>query len=238
MTTNAITPHFDTNHNIKHLSIIMDGNARWANNNGLSKAEGHRKGAEVAKELVLQMLTLNIPYLTLYTFSSENWQRPADEISLLMKLLNYYVENEIKTLHKHRIRLKVVGNLDKINNDLKSKIIHAMDLTKDNNDMTVCIAFSYGSRAEIVQACQKIIDSNIKQISEEPFCKFLYDQDMPDVDLYIRPGGFYRMSNFLLWQAAYAELYFIEKLWPDFSINDIKEAIKNYSTRKRNFGGR
>ena len=238
MTTNSISPNFDKNHNIKHLSIIMDGNARWASSKGLSKAEGHRKGAQVAKELVLQLLPLNIPYLTLYTFSSENWQRPADEVSLLMKLLNHYVENEIQTLHKYQIRLKVVGNLDKINNNLKNKIIRAMDLTKYNNEMTVCLAFSYGSRAEIVQACQKIINSNIKRISEESFSKFLCDQDMPDVDLYIRPGGFYRMSNFLLWQAAYAELYFTEKLWPDFSINDIKEAIKNYSTRKRNFGGR
>jgi len=232
------TTNFDVNHNIKHLSIIMDGNARWADNNGLSKGEGHKKGAEVAKTIVLQMLKLNIPYLTLYTFSSENWQRPTDEVSLLMKLLNYYVENEIKTLHKHQIRLKVVGNLDKINNDLKNKIIHAINLTKDNSEMTVCLAFSYGSRAEIVQACQRIINSNIKEISEGVFSKFLYDQDMPDVDLFIRPGGFCRMSNFLLWQAAYAELYFTEKLWPDFSINDIKEAIKNYSTRKRNFGGR
>ena len=153
-----------------------------------------------------------------------------------MKLLNYYVENEIKTLHKHRIRLKVVGNLDKINNDLKSKIIHAMDLTKDNNDMTVCIAFSYGSRAEIVQACQKIIDSNIKQISEETFCKFLYDQEMPDVDLYIRPGGFYRMSNFLLWQLAYAELYFSEVLWPDFTKKELFKAIIDYQNRERRFG--
>lgn len=237
-TSSTSSDNLNTNHNIKHLSVIMDGNARWADQNGLSKAEGHKKGAEVAKELVLQMLDLHIPYLTLYTFSSENWQRPADEVSLLMKLLSYYVENEVNILHQHKIRLKVVGNLDKINTDLKNKIIHATDLTKNNTKMTVCLAFSYGSRAEIVQACQKIIDSNIKQISEKTFHKFLYDHDMPDVDLFIRPGGFHRMSNFLLWQAAYAELYFIEKLWPDFSIDDVKEAIKNYLTRKRNFGGR
>lgn len=238
MRSNLSTSRFDINHNIKHLSIIMDGNARWASHNSLSRAEGHRKGAEVAKKLILQTLSLNIPYLTLYTFSSENWQRPADEILLLMQLLNYYVESEIKTLHKNSIRLKVAGNLDKINKDLKNKITGGMELTKHNNKMTLCLAFSYGSRDEIVQACQRIIDSNIKNISEKSFSEFLYDRDMPDVDLYIRPGGFYRMSNFLLWQAAYAELYFTEKLWPDFSIEDVKEAIKDYSTRKRNFGAR
>jgi len=216
----------------------MDGNARWAASGNLSKAEGHKKGAEVAKELILQSLELNIPYITLYTFSSENWQRPKDEVSLLMKLLNYYVENEIKTLHKHQIRLKIVGNLDKINSELKNKILHAVELTKHNDKMTVCLAFSYGSREEIAQACQKIVNSGIKQISEEIVSQFLYDKEMPDVDLYIRTGGFFRMSNFLLWQAAYAELYFIDKFWPDFSIDDLKLAIEDYSKRTRNFGGR
>ena len=230
MTNNLINKAFNINHNIKHLAIIMDGNARWATSCNLSKAEGHKKGAEVAKELILQILELNIPYVTLYTFSSENWQRPKDEISLLMKLLNYYVENEIKTLHKHQIRLKIVGNLD--------KILHAAELTKNNDKMTVCLAFSYGSREEIVHACQNIVNSGIKQISEEIFSQFLYDKEMPDVDLYIRTGGFFRMSNFLLWQAAYAELYFIDKFWPDFSIDDLKVAIEDYSRRKRNFGGR
>jgi len=238
MTNNLINKAFDINHNIKHLAIIMDGNARWAASCNLSKAEGHKKGAEAAKELILQSLKLNIPYITLYTFSSENWQRPKDEVSLLMKLLNYYVENEITTLHKHQIKLKIVGNLERINSDLKNKILHAVELTKYNDKMTVCLAFSYGSREEIVHACQNIINSGIKQISEEIFSQFLYDKEMPDVDLYIRTGGFFRMSNFLLWQAAYAELYFIDKFWPDFSINDLKVAIEDYSKRTRNFGGR
>ncbi len=238
MTTNLTAPNFNINHDIKHLAIIMDGNARWAKTNGLSKAEGHKKGSDIAHKLVPKIMELGIPYLTLYTFSSENWQRPEEEVSIIMKLLSYYVENEVKTLHKHQIKLKIIGNLDKIDSNLKNKIIEATNLTKDNTKMTVCIAFSYGSRAEIVNACQKIIDSGEKNISEATFSKFLYDKDMPDVDLLIRPGGFYRMSNFLLWQAAYAELYFTGKLWPDFSIDDIKEAIENYSKRKRNFGGR
>ena len=238
MNNNLINKAFNIHHNIKHLAIIMDGNARWAASSNLSKAEGHKKGAEVAKELILQSLELNIPYITLYTFSSENWQRPKDEVSLLMKLLNYYVENEIKTLHKHQIRLKIVGNLDKINSELKNKILHSAELTKHNEKMTVCLAFSYGSREEIAQACQKIVNSGIKQISEEIVSQFLYDKEMPDVDLYIRTGGFFRMSNFLLWQAAYAELYFFDKFWPDFSIDDLKLAIEDYSKRTRNFGGR
>ena len=238
MTTNLTDHNFNIHHNIKHLAIIMDGNARWAKHNDLSKAEGHKKGANVAKELVPKIIDLNIPYLTLYAFSSENWQRPKEEVSIIMKLLSYFVENEIKTLHKHQIKLKIIGNLDKVDSALRNKIIDAAKLTQHNTKMTVCIAFSYGSRAEIVYACQQIIDSGEKQISEENFSKFLYDKDMPDVDLLIRPGGVYRMSNFLLWQAAYAELYFTDKFWPDFSINDIKEAIENYSKRKRNFGGR
>lgn len=216
----------------------MDGNARWAAANNLSKAQGHRKGAETAQNLMPQMIDLGIPYLTVYAFSSENWQRPKDEVLLIMKLLSYYVENEVKTLHKNNIKLKIIGNLDRLNTSLKEKVIAATKLTENNDKMTLCIALGYGSRAEIVHACQKIIDSGVKQITEDNFRNFLYDPEMPDVDLLIRPSGVYRMSNFLLWQAAYAELYFTDKFWPDFSIDDKKEAIANYSTRKRNFGGR
>jgi undecaprenyl diphosphate synthase len=226
------------NHNIKHLAIIMDGNARWASSNNLPKSVGHQRGAETAKKLMPDIIKLGIDYLTLYAFSSENWQRPEDEVSWIMKLLSYYVENEVKTLHKNNIKLKIIGNLEKLNDSLKEKVIAATKLTENNDKMTVCIAIGYGGRAEIVDACQKIINSGIKQISQEDFRNFLYDPTMPDVDLLIRPSGVYRISNFLLWQVAYAELFFTDKFWPDFSINDIKEAVDNYSTRKRNFGGR
>jgi len=223
---------------MKHLAIVMDGNARWASENNLPKTMGHQRGAETAKKLMPDLMELGLEYITLYAFSSENWQRPEDEVSFIMKLLGYYVENEVKTLHKNNIRLKIIGDLSKINTSLKEKIVAATKLTEKNNKMTLCIALGYGSRAEIVSACQKIIDSGAKQISEESFKSFLYDPGMPDLDLLIRPSGVYRISNFLLWQAAYAELYFTDKYWPDFSIDDIKEAIVHYSKRKRNFGGR
>ncbi len=223
---------------MNHLAIIMDGNARCAAVNNLPRSAGHQKGAQTAKELISKLIDLGIPYITLYAFSSENWKRPEDEVSLIMKLLSYYVESELKSIHKYNIRLKVIGDFSKLSDRLKSKINHATELTANNDKMTLCIALGYGSRAEIVSACQQIVDSGIKKISEEVFRSFLYDPDMPDVDLLIRPSGVYRISNFLLWQCAYAELYFTDKFWPDFTINDIKEAIKDYSKRTRNFGRR
>ncbi len=223
---------------MKHLAIIMDGNARWANSKGLPKASGHQKGAETAKKLIPEILKLNIPYVTLYAFSSENWQRPEDEVNMIMKLLSYYVDKELKSLHKNNVKLKVIGNFDKLNDDLKIKINKAIKLTENNDEITLCIALGYGSRTEIVDACQKIINSGKKEISEIEFKDFLYDPKMPDVDLLIRPSGQLRISNFLLWQSAYAELYFVDKFWPDFSIDDINKAIFDYSKRKRNFGGR
>lgn len=226
------------NHNIKHLAIIMDGNVRWAKANRVAKAEGHKKGAEVAKVLVPQISTLGIPYLTLYAFSSENWNRPADEVSLLINLLGFYIENELKILNNHQIKLKVIGNMDKLGTNLRRKIIEATESTRYNTGMTLYMAFGYGSREEIVSACQKIVDAGELKLSEEMFRQYLYDKDMPDVDLFIRPSGVYRMSNFLLWQSAYAELYFTDKFWPDFSIDDIIKAIEDYSTRTRTFGGR
>ena len=225
-------------HDIKHLAIIMDGNNRWATANGLTKAEGYKQGANTAKKLTPEIMELGISYLTLYAFSSENWKRPEDEILLLMGLLSYFIENEVDMLHKHKIRLKVIGNLNKISNDFKKKIDKIIKSTEDYDKMTVCIALSYGSKAEIVNACQQVIHSGEKEISEEIFSRFLYDKDMPDVDLMIRPGGVYRISNFLLWQSAYAELWFTDKFWPALTIEDIKEAIEDYRQRKRYFGGR
>lgn len=216
----------------------MDGNARWANKHGKTKAEGHKKGAETAKSLIPYSSKLGIKYLTLYAFSSENWQRPANEVSILLKLLSHYVKNETKMLSDYQIKLKIIGNLDKLSPNLQKKINSAIDATKHNSKMTVTIAFGYGSRDEIVNACQKAIDSGVTTITEESFQNFLYDPEMPDVDLLIRPSGVYRISNFLLWQAAYAELYFLDKFWPDFNEDDLKDAIINYSQRKRNFGGR
>ncbi|MDA9163565.1 polyprenyl diphosphate synthase [Rickettsiaceae bacterium] len=223
---------------LNHLAIIMDGNARWAEAHGKTKAEGHKKGAETAKTLLPAAAKMGIKYLTLYAFSSENWQRPADEVSILINLLSYYVKNETKILNENGIKLKVIGNLDKLSTNLQEKIAKAVDATKDNNKMTATIAFGYGGRDEILQACQKALDSDVQNITEEQFKSFLYDPEMPDVDLLIRPSGLYRISNFLLWQIAYAELYFSEKFWPDFNEQELQAAITDYSNRTRSFGGR
>jgi len=223
---------------LNHLAIIMDGNARWAELHGKTKAEGHKKGAETAKALLPVAAKLGVKYLTLYAFSSENWQRPADEVSVLINLLSYYVKSETKILNENGIKLKIIGNLTKLSGNLQEKILKAVEATKDNNKMTVTIAFGYGGRDEIIQACQKIIDSEVKTITEEQFKNFLYDPEMPDVDLLIRTGGLFRISNFLLWQIAYAELFFSNKFWPDFTEQDLQTAITDYSNRKRSFGVR
>jgi undecaprenyl diphosphate synthase len=223
---------------LNHLAVIMDGNARWAAKNGHTKAFGHKQGAEAAKNLVKNASALGIEYVTLYAFSSENWTRPESEISMLLDLLGYYIKNEIKNFEKNQIRLKVIGDLNKLSQSLQEKINETIEATKNYSKLTLTIAFSYGSRDEILQACQKAIDSGAKKITEENFKNFLYDPEMPDVDLLIRTSGVYRISNFLLWQAAYAELYFTDKFWPDFDKEDLLQAIENYSKRKRNFGGR
>lgn len=227
-----------SNGKIKHLAIIMDGNARWAKAKKLDSKDGHKKGAEVARKLSLELKELQIPYVTFYAFSSENWGRPEEEVSFLMSLLAYYIEHELKALHKNDIKLKVIGNQDNLNPLMRKKIHDAVELTKHNTSMTIVIALGYGGKLEIVDACQKIIDSGIKQITPEIFQQYLYDPEMPDVDLMIRPGGDYRISNFLLWQSAYAELYFTQKLWPDFTIDDIKDAMEDFSCRVRTFGGK
>lgn len=223
---------------LKHLAIIMDGNARWAAQNNYAKPHGHKKGAEVAKSIIKKSVSLNIPYLTLYAFSSENWYRPIEEVSILLDLLRHYVKNEIKELHDNGIKLKVIGKLSNLDEKLKQDIQAATELTKNNTKMTLCIAFGYGSRMEILDACQKIADAGIKAVTEEIFQNALYDPEMPDVDLLIRPSGVYRISNFLLWQSAYAELMFIDKFWPDFEDADLENAIHEFSKRQRNFGRR
>ena len=225
-------------HNIKHLAIIMDGNARWAEANSVSRDQGHQKGAEAMKNLLPELINLDIPYFTVYAFSSENWHRSDDEVTILLKLLSHYIKTEVSTLQKNGVRLKVIGNLERLSADLQQNIKDVIELTKDNNKITVCVALSYGGREELVDACQKMINSGITNITEKIFRDYLYDPEMPDVDLLIRPSGVYRISNFLLWQSAYAEFYFLEKYWPDFNKDDLSLAIKDYSQRKRSFGKR
>jgi undecaprenyl diphosphate synthase len=224
--------------NLKHVAIIMDGNARWANDHGLPKSEGHKKGAENVKKMIEAAIDLKIPYFTLYAFSSENWNRNNDEVSGLVKLLNHYLQQELDVLDKYGIKFKLIGKLNRLSKLVQKRINNTVESTKYNNKMTLCLAFSYGGRAEIVDACQKLIDSDIIHVTEDDFRNYLYDPEMPDVDLLIRPSGVYRISNFLLWQSAYAELYFCRKYWPDFKKEDLIDAIKDYATRKRTFGCR
>lgn len=223
---------------LDHLAIIMDGNARWAKHNNLDTSDGHKAGAEAAHRIVQASLELGVPYLTLYAFSSENWQRPGEEVSMLMQLLEIYIQNQTQNLHDNNIKLKIIGNKDRLPKGLSDLIESATNLTKYNKDMTLCIALSYGGKQEIIDTCQKIIDHNIKHVDEDIFRSHMYDPEMPDVDLIIRPSGMYRISNFLIWQAAYSELYFLDKFWPDCSKNDLIISFERYQTRIRNFGKR
>ncbi len=228
----------DKLNHIKHLAVIMDGNGRWAKSHFVPKVEGHRQGAEAAKKLIKASIENGIKYLTLYAFSSENWLRPEDEVRDILGLLSLYLSKEVGDLHKNGIKLKVIGDLTKLDNKIKQSIADAVELTRDNEVITLCLAFGYGSRAEVVYAAQNIVRKGIKaeDITEQMFSGNLYDPSMPDVDLMIRTSGEQRISNFLLWQIAYAELYFTPKYWPDFDKSDLELALEDFKKRKRNFG--
>ncbi|RYE06411.1 MAG: di-trans,poly-cis-decaprenylcistransferase [Rickettsiaceae bacterium] len=216
----------------------MDGNARWATENNLSKAEGHKKGAQNATNIISLALKLNIPYLTLYAFSAENWQRKEEEVFNIVELFSQCLQDNEYSLIKNNIKLRIIGRISRLDLAVQERIDKIINSTNNNNGMTLCIAFGYGSRQEIVDVCQKAIDSGIKHIDEKTFKHYMYDPEMPDVDLLIRTSGVLRISNFLLWQAAYAELYFCKKNWPDFSEKNLISAIDSYNKRKRTFGTR
>jgi undecaprenyl diphosphate synthase len=223
---------------IKHLAVIMDGNGRWATERNLPKVEGHRQGAEVARKLVKAAAERGIEYLTLYAFSSENWLRPVEEVSDILGLLTLYLGKEIASLHESGVRLKVIGNLSKLDNKIKKSIEDAVMLTRNNKIMTLCIAFGYGAREELVHSVKNIVASGVKpeDVTEQMLITNMYDPEMPDVDLMIRTSGEQRVSNFLLWQIAYAELYFTPKYWPSFDVADLELAIEDFKKRQRNFG--
>lgn len=228
----------DEENKIKHLAVIMDGNGRWAKERSLPKVEGHRKGAEAALALVKASVERGIDYLTLYAFSSENWLRPVEEVSDILGLLSLYLSKEMASLNENNIRLKVVGNLSKLDPKIVKSIDDAVDLTRNNNAMTLCIAFGYGAREELLHSVKNIVNSGVKakDITQRMITEHMYDPEMPDVDLMIRTSGECRVSNFLLWQIAYAELYFPNKYWPDFDKEDLDLAIEDFKKRKRNFG--
>ena len=225
-----------------HIAIIMDGNGRWAKQKNKSRDYGHKEGEKSVKKIVKACAELGVKNLTLFAFSTENWNRPKLEINFLMKLLLTSLNQELKTLTKNNVRFKTIGNLEKLPKKLASYLINVTKKTQNNNRMTLTLALSYGAREEIVYAMQAIGDKvknnliSLKNIDESVINQHLYTHYLPDVDLLIRTSGEKRISNFLLWQIAYAELYFTKKLWPDFSKEDLYEAIVNYQRRERRFG--
>ena len=221
---------------IKHLAIIMDGNGRWAKSRGLQRVKGHQKGAEVVREITTYCAKASIEYLTLYAFSTENWKRPQSEVDFLMVLLNKYLKNEQKTYQENGIRLKVIGDISKFSKKLQKTINKTVELTKNNTNLTQILALNYGSKDEIVRAVNLMIDKNI-EITEQSLSNNLDTAGICDVDIMIRTSGEMRLSNYLLWQSAYAELYFTNTLWPDFNSSELESILKDFSTRQRRFGG-
>jgi len=226
----------------KHLAIIMDGNGRWAKQKGFLRAFGHENGTKSVRVTVEECAKLGIENLTLYAFSTENWNRPKLEVDTLMKLLVHSLKNELKTLQQNNIRLNSIGNLDKLPSSIQKELNEVIENTKNNSRMTLTLALSYGSREELLNVVKNISDKvknniiSIDTIDESIINQHLYTHNLPDVDLLIRTSGEHRISNFLLWQIAYAELYFTDVLWPDFKENDLYEAIISYQKRERRFG--
>jgi undecaprenyl diphosphate synthase len=219
-----------------HVAIIMDGNGRWAKKRGLPRTMGHRSGAKALKKILTHAGELGIKYLTVYAFSTENWKRPKKEVDLLMKLFGEYLKNEKNTMMKNGVRLMVSGRKDGVSKELLKEIDVTENLTKNNNGITLNIAFNYGGRSEILDAVNKIIKDNVSEVTEETFAKYLYS-DIPDPELLIRTSGELRISNFLLWQIAYSEIYISDLMWPDFDEESLEVALNTYMKRERRFGG-
>ena len=217
---------------LSHIAFIMDGNGRWGKKKGKGRNFGHLKGVETVKKIVKSSIQLNIPILTLYVFSSENWKRPKKEINFLFKLIKSYFSKEIKNIMDQGIRINILGDLNKLSFDIKKTLKKTIFLTKNNKNIIVNLAINYGAKNEILNAFKKT-----KKINMKNFEKNLYTKKMPNPDILIRTGGHQRLSNFMLWQLAYSELFFLKKLWPDFNSNDLIKIIKNYKKSKRNFGG-
>lgn len=237
-----ITTTINTGNLPRHLAIIMDGNGRWAKKQGMLRVFGHENGTKAVRETVEACAKLGIENLTLYAFSTENWNRPKLEVDTLMKLLISSLKSELPTLQKNNIKLNMIGNRDMLPENAQKQLLEVMEQTKSNTRMTLTLALSYGSREEIINAV-KSISEKVKNgtlasenIDEAVISQHLYTHDMPDVDLVIRTSGEQRISNFLLWQIAYAEFYFTEVLWPDFREKHLHEAIISYQNRERRFG--
>jgi len=222
----------------RHVAIIMDGSGRWAKQHSLSRLEGHRAGARNIRHVVEVLAEYEIGYLTLFAFSTENWGRPWVEVENLLRVFEEMLDSEVKLLHEKGIRLYHLGRLQRLPVDLQQKVKRALELTRNNTRMSLSIAFDYGARAEITDAVRRLLADGIflEEIDEVSLKERLYVPELPDPDLIIRTGGEMRLSNFLLWQAAYSELYFTEVLWPDFNRTEIDKALVAYASHERRFG--
>lgn len=225
--------------NPRHVAIIMDGNGRWATRRGLPRLAGHDAGTENIRRITQKAADLGIGYLTLWAFSTENWRRPREEVDGILQILAHAIERETIELHRNGVRLRHIGSLEGLSPELRTAIERAIDLTKDNDTIVLTVAFNYGGRAEMIQAIQRMIADGVRPeaVTEALVDRYLYTHDLPEPDLIIRTSGELRTSNFLLWQAAYAEYYFTPVLWPDFSPADLEQAVDDYRHRERRFGG-
>jgi len=225
-----------------HIAIIMDGNGRWAQKKGLPRVMGHKAGMEALKKTVKSCSNLGIKILTVYAFSTENWNRPQDEVNYLMDLLVEYMRREVNALHKNKVKIKLLGEVDMLPDQTRTEIEEAIELTKNNEGLQFNIALNYGGRAEILRACRNLIKDleagnlDMDSADEKVFSSYLYTSNDPDPDLIIRTSGEQRISNFLLWQGAYSELLFVDQLWPDFDEAVLHSAILEYKNRSRRFG--
>tara|TARA_B100001758_G_C18331940_1_gene569303 strand:- start:397 stop:1122 length:726 start_codon:yes stop_codon:yes gene_type:complete len=228
----------DTNNLPKHIAITMDGNGRWAESKGKLRVFGHKNGVTAVRETVEAAAKIGIEFLTLYAFSTENWDRPDSEINALMALLVSAINKETKTLMKNNIKLSTIGATENLPSKARKELLEAVDKTKENTSMTLTLALSYSGRWEIINATKKLITDciNPDTITEQTFQQYLTTKNVPDPELLIRTSGEYRISNFLLWQIAYSELYFTDILWPDFRKADLEKAIVDYQNRERRFG--
>ena len=222
-----------------HVAIIMDGNGRWARKRNLRRIFGHRQGADAVRNAVKACRELDIRYLTLYAFSVENWSRPKEEISALMKLLEDFLRKEKKEMIAEGIRLNAIGRLEDLPTSTQEEIAQTKEATKDGDELLLTLALSYGGRTEILEAVRRMMDAGVepKEVNEENFHRYLYTDGIPDPDLLIRTSGEMRISNFLIWQVAYSEIYITPTLWPDFARRDLYEAVIEFQSRERRFGG-
>ena len=233
----------DRNNIPKHVAIIMDGNGRWAKQRGLPRTAGHRVGIDRIKEIITAAQELGVKVITFFAFSTENWSRPKREVDMLMRSLNNFLERQIKQLDRDNVRFKVIGRDEPLPKYLQVKISEAEEKTKNNTSLTAILALNYGARQEIIDAAKKFAHAvitdkaQIEELDMDKFSQYFYTAGLPDPDLLIRTSGEMRISNFLLWQLSYAELYFPQKYWPDFRKRDLEEAIEVYQKRVRRFGG-